>query len=137
MVSDITDPELSEHLEVTKNIIDELGASDKPIIHVLNKCDGYELDPSYDDPDNTVRVSAKEGQGMGALLSLIEKTCQAGNKKCTLNIPYSDVGMISGMYDTYSVLSVEYADTGALVAVILDEKGRGVYKKHIILEEEV
>lgn len=137
VVSDVTDAELLEHLEVTKNIIDELGASDKPMIHVLNKCDGIEIDPSYEDPENTVRVSAKHGQGIDTLLSLIESTCRAGNKKCTLDIPYSDVGIISGMYDTYSVLSVDYTDSGALVTVILDEKGRGVYKNYVISEQEV
>ena len=137
VVSDVTDPELSEHLEVTKNIIEELGASDKPVIHVLNKCDGIDFDPAYTDPENTVRVSAKTGDGIDTLLALIEKTCHAGNKKCKLEIAYSDVGIISGMYDTYSVLSVDYADRGANVVVILDEKGRGVYRKYIIFEEDV
>jgi ribosome-binding ATPase YchF (GTP1/OBG family) len=36
IVSDITDPEVSEHIDVTKNVIEELGASDKPIIYVAN-----------------------------------------------------------------------------------------------------
>ena len=39
VVSDINDPEVREHLEVTKSVIEELGASDKPIIYVYNKCD--------------------------------------------------------------------------------------------------
>ena len=137
VVSDVTDPELLEHLEVTKNIIEELGASDKPVIHVLNKCDGAYLDPTYTDPENTVRTSARTGEGIDTLLALIEKTCHAGNKKCKLEIAYSAVGIISGMYDSYSVLSVDYAENGAIVDVILDEKGRGVYKNYIISEEDV
>ena len=36
VVSDINDPEVREHLEVTKSVIDELGASDKPIIYVYS-----------------------------------------------------------------------------------------------------
>ena len=137
VVSDVTDPELLEHLEVTKNIIEELGSSDKPVIHVLNKCDGIDFDSAYTDPENTVRVSAKTGEGIDDLLTLIEKVCHAGNKKCKLQIAYSDVGLISGMYDTYSVLSVDYVDSGAIVDVILDEKGRGVYRSYIISEEDV
>lgn len=137
VVSDVTDPELLEHLEVTKNIIEELGASDKPVIHVLNKCDGVDLDPTYTDPENTVRTSARTGEGIDTLLALIEKNCHAGNKKCKLEIAYSAVGIISGMYDSYSVLNVDYAENGAIVDVILDEKGRGVYKNYIISEEDV
>ena len=41
------------------------------------------------------------------------------------------------MYDAYSVLSVDYTDFGAVVVVILDEKGRGVYKSYIVSEEDV
>ena len=71
VVSDINDPEVTEHLEVTKSVIDELGASDKPIIYVYNKCDLTE-NIAYDVPsDNSVCVSAHMGNGINQLLEMI------------------------------------------------------------------
>ena len=58
VVSDINDPEVREHLEVTKSVIADLGASDKPVIYVYNKCDLVE-GVSYAVPsDNSVCLSA-------------------------------------------------------------------------------
>ncbi len=134
VVSDICDPELDEHLSVTENIISELGAADKPIIYVYNKCDALcgEAFGSIKSP--SVRISAKTGAGIDELLELLENTVHMGNKKCILSIPYSEQSIVSSMYNSYSVLSVDYTAESVIVTVILDEKGRGVYKKYVFEE---
>ena len=131
IVSDITDSEVREHIEVTKNVIEELGASDKPMIFVYNKCDMLEESIDLSDSDDTVIVSGATGQGIDKLLNLIEQTIHRFKKKYTLLIPYSNQSVLSTLYNNYTVGEVEYADEGIRAEVILDERGRGQYGKYI------
>ena len=137
VVSDITDSELEEHLAVTEDIIKELGASDKPIIYVYNKCDGEKEHIRISNRERSVRISARTGFGINSLLSEIEKAIHLGTREYTLSVPYTEQSVISLMYNTYAVKSTEYLDDFIRVTVILDEKGRGLYKKYIISEKEI
>lgn len=132
LVSDINDPEAPEHIEVTKNVISELGASDKPIIYVYNKCDLLEGKELVSEDPNTAIVSGVTGYGMDRLLELIVNEIQKCKKKYTLLLPYSEQGKLSYMYNVYTVENVDYLDEGIFVEVILDSKGLGLYSKYIM-----
>jgi GTP-binding protein HflX len=131
IVSDSSDPELAEHIDVTKTVIEELGASDKEIIYVYNKCDliqGRSIGP---DSDNSVMVSGATGDGLEDLLCAIERAILKFKRKYKLVIPYSDQSVLSYLYDNYAVEDVEYIDVGISVTATLDERGRGVVGKYI------
>ena len=132
IVSDITDSEVSEHIEVTKKVIEELGASDKPMIFVYNKCDMLEESVDLSDSENTVIVSGVTGHGIDRLLSIIEDTIHRFKKKYILLIPYTNQSILSQLYNNYTVGEVEYVDDGIKAEVILDERGRGQYGKYIV-----
>ena len=132
IVSDITDPEVGEHLEVTEGIIAELSAETKPRIYVYNKCD-KPGETYYTVPqDNTVILSAKEGKGIDKLLETIEKIIHDGKTECELLIPYTDQSKVSVLYDNYTVLSVDYIDNGISVKAILGPEERGMFAKYIL-----
>lgn len=131
IVSDINDPEAEEHIEVTKSVIEELGATDKPIIYVYNKCDLLSEELLPPENDDTVILSGVTGYGIDRMLNLIEQTVQKFKKKYTLLIPYSNQSLVSALYNNYTVESVDYVDDGILVSCVLDEKGRGIYKNYI------
>jgi GTP-binding protein HflX len=132
VVSDITDPEVAEHLEVTEGIISDLKAEEKPRIYVYNKCDKLE-GISYAVPkERTVVISALENGGIDVLLGMIEDVIHEGKKECTLLIPYSDQSVLSSMYDKYTVLEVDYTDNGILVKAVLGSDGRGILAKYIL-----
>ncbi len=132
IVTDINDSEAAEHIEVTKGVIDELGASDKPIIYVYNKCDllGEQI-PASEEP-NTVIVSGVTGHGIDRMLDLITSEIQKCKKKYTLLIPYSEQSKLSAIYNIYTVDNVEYLDDGISVSVVLDSRGSGLYEKYIV-----
>ena len=132
IVSDINDPEVAEHIEVTKEVIEDLSSSDKPIIYVYNKCDLLSLEGPSTENDDTVFVSGVTGNGIDNLLSAIERTVQRFKKKYTLLIPYTSQALVSALYNNYTVSSTEYLDEGISVEVILDEKGRGMYGKYVV-----
>ena len=134
IVSDINDPEVSEHIEVTKSVIEDLGASDKKIIYVYNKCDVLDKPISDAESEDTVIVSGFTGFGIDKLLSKIEDVIHQFKKKYTLLIPYSDQSSLSALYNMYTVISVDYVDDGIMVEVILDERGKGMYARYISME---
>ena len=132
IVSDINDPEAPEHIEVTKGVIEELGASDKPVIYVYNKCDLLCGDMPVSDDPNTVIVSSTTGYGIDDLMRLITEEIQKYKKEYNLLIPYSEQGKLSAMYNVYTVKSVDYLDNGISVSVVLDSRGKGLYEKYIV-----
>ena len=131
VVSDINDPEVQEHLEVTKTVIEELGASDKSIIYVYNKCDLTDGVSHAILSDNSVCLSAYNGNGIDILLSMICDEIGKGKKEYSLLIPYTEQGALNQLYKTYNVTAVDYLDDGISVKVILDRKGSGQYAKYI------
>ena len=135
VVCDITDNEFREHLAVTREIIEELGASDKPIIYVYNKCDRLECLPDLDDEDS-VFVSAKCGIGAQRLYELIASAISMDKKRVSLTIPYTEQNLCSRIYDSYTVHSVDYTDFGVLLDVTLDKRGLGLYSEYINNNEE-
>jgi GTP-binding protein HflX len=134
IVSDVNDPEVAEHIEVTKEVIEDLNASDKPIIYVYNKCDLLDREIPDDKPLDTVFVSGATGMGIDDLLHEIERTVQRFKKKYALLIPYTNQSIVSTLYNNYTVSATDYLDDGIRVEVILDEKGKGMYGKYIISE---
>ncbi len=132
IVSDISDPEVEEHLRVTEAVADELGAKDKPRLYVYNKCDRIEGLSHAAPIANTVAISAKEGRGLDLLLSAIEALLHAQKSDCRLLLPYTEQGKLSELYRDYAVLSVEYGDDGIAVTVRLDEKGKGAFSAYLL-----
>ena len=132
IVSDITDSEVREHLEVTEGIIKELSAETKPRIYVYNKSD-KPGETYYTVPqENTVIISAKEGKGIDTLLNTIEKVIHDGKAECELLIPYNEQSKVSVLYDHYTVLSVDYTDDGILVKAMLGTDELGMFSKYIV-----
>lgn len=132
IVSDINDPEVNEHLEVTRSVIEELGASDKPIIYVYNKCDLSDSTSYAIASDNSVCLSAYRGDGIDMLLEMIIAEIRKGKRECLLSIPYSEQFALNQLYNLYNVVSVDYLDDGIAVKVVLDQKGRGQYAKYVL-----
>ena len=131
IVSDVNDPEVKDHLEVTKAVIEDLGASDKPVIYVYNKCDLSEGISYAILSDNSVCLSAKNGDGIDVLLDMIIDEIAKGKREYTLTVPYTEQSVINQLYKLYNVISVDYLADGISVKVILDGKGRGQYAKYI------
>lgn len=127
IVSDVTDPQLQEHLAVTEQILFDLEAQDKPRLYVYNKCDAVPGLSCAIPKEDTVAVSAKNGNGMDLLLGALTRMVRAGKRECALLIPYEKQGIVSEIHRDYTVLTEEYEDCGTRLRAVLDEKGRGRY----------
>lgn len=130
LVCDASDSEVEAQLKVTEEVVRELGAADKPIIYVFNKADLCDTVPSLNSEDSVV-ISAKTGMGVDLLLQKIEEAMLKTKKELTLLIPYEEQGIVSSIFNEYTVKSTDYIADGVLICAIFDEKGQGLYKKYV------
>ena len=130
IVSDVTDPEVPEHLKVTEDVIAELGAGEKPRIYVYNKCD-KDGEQHLVSQECTVKISAKTGEGVDTLLETIEALLHAAKRDYSLLIPYDKQSLVNSLYKDFTVKSVDYLDEGIQVVAVLDDRGKGLFKAYI------
>jgi GTP-binding protein HflX len=115
--------------EVTKQLIVELGAGEKPIIEVFNKCDIALRDTPY--PKDSIEISAKSGEGTDALLARLDELVASGKKKLKLLIPHSEGGAVANVYRLATVLECEYVAEGTLITAECDARAQGTFEKYI------
>ncbi len=111
-VCDASDEHSAEHLEVTKNLLEELGCTGKPIISVMNKCDLVGDIYSMPTFGKTVMISALEGKGFDDLLSAILKELPPTRRKAEFLIPFF-AGAVAARIRKEGVVEIEeYREDG-------------------------
>lgn len=117
-VCDASDPEAAEKAEVTLKTLAELGASEIPVVTVLNKCD--RLDEDFPTDSSTVRISALKGEGIDRLLEVIAANLPETSRRMKLLIPYEKAGLTSVIRVNGKVFSEEYTESGIAVDALVD-----------------
>ena len=121
-VCDASSGEAREHLEVTGQLLNELGAAGRLIIPVLNKWDAVE------DPDlaprlpGAVRISARTGEGIPELLAAVEEALPEKTFPVELLLPFAKTGLAAKLREEGAVLSEEYVPEGLRLSAQVDER---------------
>lgn len=134
ILTDASDDRSEEQLQVTEELLSELGAAGKPTLYVFNKCDrglaqiGRMGQRAAD--ENIVYISALTGQGLEQLIRRMDELIGAGKRRVTYFIPNTDGGALNTLYRVATVESVEYGAEGMTVVALADAKARGMMKKY-------
>ena len=140
IVVDVSDSEYRAQLDVTEGLLEELGASGKPTLYVLNKCDlGAVSMPSIGVPADhswTVAVSARTGQGIDRLTDLLQQVLHEGKRRVVFHIPNSQAGALNTLYQNATVEDVDYGADGISVTAVVDRKVHGMLKRFDPLWQE-
>ena len=139
IVVDASDGEFASELEVTEDLLRDLGATGKPTIYLFNKCDRIvdsELLLQMKRIASTsgakyAFVSAKTGDGIDDFINILEELCSAGKKTVKVTLPQSEGGLLGLIYKDGENVEVEYTADGIDVTVTCDEKLLGKLKKYI------
>ena len=134
LVSDISDPENQNQLEVTKSLLIEMGITDKPIITVYNKIDAVETVENSDETVGNLEVyiSAKTGEGIDDLLKKIQDVMESQRNSVVFVFPANgkEQGYISYLYKNAAVSDVEYGEDFTTVKAVVDNKIKNMYEKY-------
>jgi len=142
IVIDASDPEFASQVQVTTELLTELGAGAKPTLYVFNKCDiSFDKEAlmcmkqlTEGEKNDIVFISAKTCAGLVQLAEKLESMTNAGKKRVKLFIPPSD-GAVTGMlYQLGDDVEVSYEADGIHVTVTADDKLLGKIKKYIVEE---
>lgn len=117
-VLDASEPDIRERMQITQDLLNDLGCAEIPQIHVLNKADLVDL-PKQNDAD-TVWLSAKTGEGTDALLRAISLALPQTAKRMTLCIPYAEGSFLQLLRSEGKIFREEYTAEGTLIEVMVD-----------------
>jgi len=139
IIIDASDPEYPSQLEVTQNLLCELGANDKPTLFVYNKCDrdaeGLDIPtPEEQTAENrkNVFISALTGQGIDGLCSAILELLHSGKQRLDFFIPNKDAGLLNQLYKNASVENADYGPEGIKVTAVVDARLKGMFSSYIV-----
>ncbi len=142
LVADTSDEECGNQITVALELIEQLGAGDKPVVSVYNKSDiknSAFMPPirrNIHPEDEQIYVSAKTGKGMDELVQLLEKVSAAGRRMQTFIVPHDKGSALSWLHKNADIISCEYGADGTTVVVLADERTRGIAEKMINGEKQ-
>ena len=127
-VIDISNPDWAEQAEVVDDLIRRLGASGTPCIRVYNKCDKFfgRLPAGEDE----ICVSARTGEGAGALLHAVGMRLSAGLGRVKLRLPYDKGHLLDRLRREGNVLDVQYGEEGIELLAVLRPELRELYSAY-------
>ena len=132
IVIDASDAEFREQLQVTEELLGDLGAAEKPRLYVFNKCDcGVEATLTMGTPAahaRTVMISAATGQGIEMLVRELQALILEGKRRVTFRIPNTQAGALNTLYKNATVEDVEYGAEFMLVTATVDTKVHGMLR---------
>ncbi|WHH60733.1 GTPase HflX [Petroclostridium sp. X23] len=138
-VVDSSSEEIEEHMAVVNNLLEELGAINKPIITVFNKIDLKQDDVRL--PESTgmahasVEISALTGKGIAVLLEILDEVVPGKKTEIKICIPYSEGNLVSQIFKECEVLHQEHNEQGTVMDILADLVMIGKIRKYIVGSE--
>ena len=112
-VADASDPERTEQLTVTDEVLDSLGCGSIPQLVLYNKADAAGVLPF--DP-GILLTSAKTGRGLPELLQKLDEVLSARVRSIEVLLPYDKLALADILRTRGSVSAEEYRENGVYYA---------------------
>lgn len=117
-------------IEVTEQVLKELGASNKKSVLVYNKMDIAESEIIDASGKEHVFISAKTGENIDELLALINDKLYGSDIAGEFLIPYNRGDVVSFICEKGTGCSIKYIDEGTMIKAKLAAKDYGKVKKY-------
>lgn len=139
IIIDASDPAFSDHLSVTENLLEELGAGDKPKLYVLNKCDKADSEAlnelkKSDSNVHYAAISALTGEGVEDMISALEAMLMAGKRTVKLSLPQSAGAAVNEIYMSAENVEINYTADSIEIKATLDKRLYGKFGKYVTEE---
>lgn len=130
-VVDFSQPEYLQMIDITNQVLSELGADNIPTIYVYNKCDLVQSEiPKIE--GNNIYLSAKSQIGIEELMDMIRKEIFKNYRQVRFQIPFSEGQIVSYFNDYAHVISTDYNATGSEILVECKLSDIEKYKQYLL-----
>ena len=138
-VVDASDANYELQIKAVMEVLQEIGAQDKPSVFVFNKADKLpeaERDTEYiaarmlQGRDGVV-ISAKDEQGLKMLREKIKGFFNQGQVTLTLCIPYDQGALVTELHNLGKVEAIDYDEQGTLLTVKMPVSDAESFQKYV------
>jgi GTP-binding protein HflX len=145
-VLDVTHPNAREHMTTVRDVLEELGADDKPTIVALNKVDRCgkagiptvaDLVANLDIDGPHVAISAQQRTGFDELRSAISAAIdlERNVRNVQLRIPYDRAELVERFYRVATVETLDHDDQGTLLGGRISTRHLEPYRPFLLHDE--
>lgn len=117
-------------IEVTDQVIKQIGAGSKEKIMVYNKMDIASEKPVDISGNDAVYVSAKTGENIQELIDIIKEKIFGSRIEAYLLIPYDKGSVTSYLCENAEIISMDYKENGTLIHGRFSKEDYGKYKRY-------
>ena len=121
-VCDCSDPAVDRQLEVTRQLLADLGCGGIPTLTVYNKIDLCPDPERFVGNDHTVYISAAKRQNIHGVLHAMETALSEKMRQVTLEIPYSEGSLLNLLRERGRVRKEEFLEDKIRIEATVDEK---------------
>lgn len=127
---DASDPDAELQRTLTRQLLDELGRGDRPVLTVYNKCD---LAPDFRPPADVegVCISARTGEGIDQLLTAIASELSGKFLRIRLLLPFDKLGLAAELRENGKLFAEEYRETGLYLDVLAERAKLYKYEEYL------
>ncbi|WP_242987427.1 GTPase HflX [Anaerobacterium chartisolvens] len=134
-VIDISSSEAEVQISVVNELLDSLGAMNKPVIEVLNKADladGKERPPISGFKAGALEVSALTGQGIDKLKENISRIFPKEQTEIKILAPYSEGWILPFVHENGRVVAQKYEENGILINAIIKTSNVNKIREYLV-----
>lgn len=125
-VLDVSDTRLYQHNQAVIEVLEELGAKNKPVLVALNKIDLIEdrswLEVTKNDFPGSILLSAKTGENLGALITKIEENFCGLMLDIKIFIPHQRMELVDFFYRKAKVNKIDYLQKGIKIDLSISRR---------------
>jgi len=141
---DLSHPNMEEQVAAVEEVLDELGAGDKPVVVALNKLDRLDLNDPVQmqhlaavqaEHPQSVAISALTGRGIDDLLQGIDKALKHHMAAVDVLIPYQHGELVSLMHEHGVVEHEDHTEHGTHLQGRLPVELAGRFARYWVTEE--
>lgn len=130
-VVDSSNPDMDVQMQTVYETLQRLEVGNKPIVTAFNKIDSVSGEMTLKDlhADKTVRISAKYGDGVETMLSLVSDVLKENKVILEMVFPYGEGAKLNQLRKYGQLLSEEYQNDGIFVKACLDKEYLYLFSK--------
>ncbi len=132
-VCDISDENVENHIQVTEQLLGELGVT-APILRVYNKCDITENLPFVQTDRPAIFISAKTGKNIDVLMDTIQQRTQTDYANVTLKVEIANYGKLVTLLNKYDAkFTVDFNEQFATVTATIRREYVDRFMSYIVI----